>query len=153
MKQTVKTSKRLCTSILTGIFMLLLLTSCGGDDNSSGGVGDSKSITGRWKYIHWSSTINEHNMTSEEDWEHKCDTDYDYMDIEEDGSYEMVFYTADCERSGGDSGTLEKSGNILEFNSSGGFTQEREIIEITNTILKIQTVSELRTEVITYQKQ
>lgn len=153
MTQTAKTLRNLCASILTVFFIVSFLTSCGGDDNSSGGGDGNDNIVGRWKYVHWSDTINGHNLTTEADWEHNCDAKYDHMNLGGNGSYEMMFYTSNCESSGGDSGTWEKSGNVIRFNSTGGFVQEGEIIEFTNTTLKIQTVSELRTSVITYKKQ
>jgi len=144
--------KRFFTSIATALFACSILISCGGGDDDNTSSGDSNSITGKWKHIHWSDTINGHNITTEDDWLHKCDTDYDYMLLRENGSYEIVLFEANCESSG-DVGNWEKTDNILSLTSSGGFTHHYEITEHTNNIIKLQSSDEVRTTVITYQKQ
>lgn len=145
MKLIVKTLKRLFMSI----FVIFFIVSCEGDSDTGG----DENLIGKWKYIHWKDTV-ENNVTTEGDWIHKCDTNYDYITFSENGTWEIVFYGTNCQVYEGHIGTWEKQGSTIYFTSPQGFwNHEEKILELTDTTLKTRSISNSRISVITYQKQ
>ena len=96
------------------------LTSCG--DDKEGDLNNSNDLVGSWKLVQGSSSIV---------------IAADYIRFEENGKYYQI-YLEDMDV---DRGTWKRTGNTIELKSSEFITDTAEIVELTNSTLKMKLLS------------
>lgn len=119
------------------LFTLLLLFSalsffiaCSSDDDGSP-AGD---IIGTWEYHRVGGFVNGNEVLIP--WEHECPNEKDRIEFRSDNTMRVYEYWDDCSQDF-DQGTWSLNGNTLTTNVDG-YTQESEIVTLTETTLKLK---------------
>lgn len=109
--------------------LVLGLTSCNKDDDSSSG-----SVEGKWAYSQEGSIVSGQEVLYA--YENDCDTQKDYVEIVSGGTASEHYFDSSCEEDV-TSGTWAKDGNSLTLNIDGS-EQTAEILTLDGSTLKVK---------------
>ncbi|MGV7106732.1 lipocalin family protein [Flavobacterium sp. U410] len=109
--------------------LVLGLTSCNKDDDSS-----SASIEGKWAYSQWG--IGASGQEAFSNYENDCASQGDYIEFVSGGTATDHYFNSSCEDEA-TSGTWAKEGNTLTLTIDGE-TETAEIITLDGSTLKVK---------------
>ncbi len=128
------------------ILFILLLTfsffSCSNNDENSNTTPTNESLIGKWEYFQVNSFPVGTTITGNEtlvNWPHACSTKKDFMQFYSGGSLKIALYNSACME---DSGVINyvKTDVFIDIIENNITVEEWEIIELSNTTLKVKEV-------------
>jgi|SRR5690606_208466 len=118
------------------LFLSAGFVSCSSDDDG----GSSASIVGKWEFYKTTEYVNGQAI-DEEMWDNLCPSKKDYVKLESDGEFMLVYHDEDCEAES-EVGTYTVSGNTLEIDYGFGGVYTSKIVSITGSKLIIEDEEE-----------